>query len=87
MQLGRIKPVRLFSCLFFCFRLDRLPENVACPLNALLIGVGVHSQGNGFVAVAQLFGYTCHIGSVDDRHGCEAVAQLVGVHIWDIVPF
>jgi len=36
-QPGKVNPARLFLCLF-----DRITEDLACPFDTLLIGVGVH---------------------------------------------
>ncbi len=35
-------------------RFQSLPENIPCPLDAFLIGMGVHSQDRGLVCMAQL---------------------------------
>ena len=61
--------------------LDAVPDNIACPLPAFLVGVGVHPQGDGFVGMAQVFRYGGYVRAIGDAGGREGVAQLVRVQL------
>lgn len=65
--------------------LERVAEDVSCPADAFLVGVGVHLQGNSLVGVAQLLRYRGDVGAVGDGDTCKRVAELVGVEILDAV--
>ena len=67
--------------------LDCIPEDLACPLDALLIGVGVHPQCDGFVAVPQLFRHAGNVGTIGNGNTGEAVAELMWMQSADPVPF
>ena len=66
--------------------LDRIPENLRGPTDALLIRMGVHPKGNRFVAVSQSLGHAGDVGAAGDGHAGEGVPELVGVQIRDAVP-
>lgn len=65
---------------------QRVAEDLACPPDAFLIGVGVHPQGHGLVAVAQLLRYTGDIRSVGNGNAGEGVPQLVRMQPRRVVP-
>ena len=48
-------------CVFLCVFPDGVPENLGCTAAAFLIGVGVHPQRDGGVAVAQGLTHRGHI--------------------------
>ena len=48
-------------CVFWCVFPDGVPENLGCTAAAFLIGVGVHPQRDGGVAVAQGLTHRGHI--------------------------
>lgn len=54
-------------------RFQGLPEDVPGPLDAFLVGMGVHSQGSGFVRMAQLFTHWGNVRAVGDGYACKAV--------------
>ena len=41
----------------------------------------VHTKCNGFITVAELFGYACHISAICDGDAGEGVPQLVRMQI------
>ena len=60
--------------LFECFT-----ENLTGPLHAFLIGMSVHTEGDGFVAVSQLLRYAGNIRAVGDGDAGEGVAEGMGM--------
>lgn len=56
---------------------QRISENLTGTTNAFLICVSVHTERNGLVTVAELFGHTCHVGPIRDGDAGEGVPQLV----------
>ena len=75
------EPARSLLCVF-----DGSTEYIACSFHAFFIGVCVHPQGYGFVAVSQHFGDTGYVCAVGDGYTCEAVPQLMGMEVRDAVP-
>ena len=53
--------------------LDRVPEDLRGPADALLIRVGVHPKGNRFVAVSQSLGHAGDVCAAGDGHAGEGV--------------
>lgn len=52
---------------------QRISENLTGTTNAFLICVSVHTERNGLVTVAELFGHTCHVGPI--RAGSYTAAR------------
>ena len=74
---------------FFClclFPFDGFTEDITCPSHTCLIGVGVHSQGDGFVGVTQNFRHAGNICTVCDCYASEAVPQFVRVQLLYAIP-
>ena len=52
---------------------QRLAKDFACALHALLIGVRIHAQGNGLIAVSELFRDACNVRAGSDCNARESV--------------
>ena len=68
------------SCFFNC-----VPEYLTCPPDTLLIGMGIHPQGDSFVRMPQLFRHTGNVCAVGDGDTGKAVPELVRVQPLDTV--
>ena len=62
-----------------------LSKYVSRSFYALLVGMGVHSEGYGLIAVPQLFRYAGNVSTVCYGYAGEAVAEFVRVQTLNAV--
>ena len=54
---------------------QRLAKDFACALHAFLIGVRIHAQGNGLIAVSELFRDACNVRAGGNCNARESVDE------------
>ena len=69
----KTKPDRSTLPGFFHVCFECVPENLTGPLDALLVGVGVHPQRDRLVTVAQLLRHAGNVGPAGDCDAGEGV--------------
>ena len=70
--------------LALCF--EGIPDGLTGPAYTLIIGVGVHAEGDRRVTMAQALTDRHHVSPVGDCQACGGVAELVQVEVLHPVP-
>ena len=53
--------------------LQGIPENLACPTHTFLVGVRIHPECHGLIAMTQLLRYAGYISAIRDGDTCEGM--------------
>ena len=70
-----------FLCLLD-FGFEGVPEDLTCPADAFFVGVGVHPESYGGVAVSQTFKDRYNVSSMGQGDRGGGVSELVAWKSW-----